>query len=175
MAKPLGTSGSLGPEDGRRRKTRRAEARGSHIEALTPMPEPKKPGEYLVATDGSPASDKAVDFAIARAKEAGARLVIIMAVEGNMMGTPSSGGSSSVDLSVQIEKEGWAKVRKDEERARAAGVQARAEIVKVYPPNDIAVAIVKYAEEKRVHSVFVGSHGRTGLSGRCWGRRRTRS
>jgi len=119
--------------------------------------------EYLAATDGSPASDKAMDFAIARAKEAGARLVIIMAVEGTLMGAPSAGGASSVDLSVQMEREAWAKVRNDEGRARAAGLEARAEIVKVFPPNDIAVAIVKYAEEKRVHSIFVGSHGRTGL------------
>lgn len=128
-----------------------------------PVPESPKPTEYLVATDGSPASDKAVDFAIARAKEAGASLVIVMAVEGNLMGAPSAGGSSSIDLAVQMEKEAWAKVRKDEEKARAAGLKARAEVVKVFPPNDIAVAIVKYAEEKRVHLIFVGSHGRTGL------------
>jgi nucleotide-binding universal stress UspA family protein len=118
---------------------------------------------YLVATDGSPASDKAVDHAIARAKEAGVPLIVAMAVEGDLMGARASGAGRKTDLASDTEKEARAKVNAGAERAAAAGVMASAEVVRFQPPDDAAMAIVNFAMARRVSAIFVGSHGRTGI------------
>jgi nucleotide-binding universal stress UspA family protein len=123
----------------------------------------KHAGTYLAATDGSAPSDKAVDFAIARAKEAGAKLLIVTAVEATLMGAPSTAGGPDADLPAQMKRQAWAVVRAGKGRARAAGVKATGEVIDVYPPTDVAAAIVKHAEQVGAAQIFVGSHGRTGI------------
>lgn len=118
---------------------------------------------YLVASDGSSASDKAIDHAITRAKEAGAPLIVVMAVEGDLLGARASGASRRSDLASETEKEARAKVNKAAEMAASAGVMASAELIRIVPPDDAAMAVVNFALARKVSSIYVGSHGRTGI------------
>ena len=120
-------------------------------------------GTYVVATDGSPPSDRAVAFASARAKEAGAKLVVVTAVEATLLGAPSTSEGPDSGLPAEMKRQAWVAVRAGEARAREAGVDASAQVSDVFPPNDTAAALVKFAEQVHASHIFVGSHGRTGL------------
>jgi len=52
----------------------------------------------MLATDGSPASEKATAYAIDRAKEGGARLIVMMVVDRTMVDGRAAQGASEVDL-----------------------------------------------------------------------------
>ena len=122
---------------------------------------------YLVATDGSPASDKAVEHAVARAKESGVPLLIAIAIEGNLRA--SQAGRKGSQLDSEVNREARAKVDKAVAVAQSAGVEAKGEVVEISPPDTAAETITKFAGDKRVSQIFVGSHGRTGLMGQLLG------
>jgi nucleotide-binding universal stress UspA family protein len=122
---------------------------------------------YLVATDGSLASDKAVAYAIARAKEAGVPLLVMMGVEGDLRA--SQGGRSGPQLESQLHGDAKAKVDADAARAREAGVEATAAVVEIRAGDSAAETIARFALERRVSEVVVGSHGRTGLMAQMLG------
>jgi nucleotide-binding universal stress UspA family protein len=118
---------------------------------------------YLAATDGSASSLRTLDFGIERAKESGSRLIVVMAVYATPLGAPSSGGGEDSDLAERLAVEAGKIVEGGAQRARAHGVEAQAEVIKSYPGEDVAAAIVKFAEERHVDTIFVGSHGATGI------------
>ncbi|HEX9708764.1 MAG TPA: universal stress protein [Candidatus Thermoplasmatota archaeon] len=118
---------------------------------------------YMAATDGSAASDKALGFAIDRAKEAGARLLVVMAVQAGPIGAPSSSAGTNLDLMEEVRREAQGVAERGAERAKGAGVDASALVIYHEPPEDVAAALVKFAEGRRVATIFVGSHGRTGI------------
>lgn len=118
---------------------------------------------YLVATDGSPASDKALNFAVERAKEAGARLLVVTAIQAGPIGAPSSAGGTFLDLLDQVREEAQGAVDAGVRAAKGAGVAAEGLVLEHEPSEDVAASIVKLAEKRRVATIFVGSHGRTGI------------
>jgi nucleotide-binding universal stress UspA family protein len=122
---------------------------------------------YLVATDGSPASDKAVAYAVGRAKEAGVPLIVAMAVEGNLRG--SQGGRRGPQLDSELHAEALKKVEADARGAKQAGVEAEAALVDFQAPETVAEAVAKFAGDRRVAEIVVGSHGRTGLMAQMLG------
>lgn len=126
-----------------------------------------RPRRYLVATDGSPASDKAVEHAIARAKEAGVPLLVMMAVEGDLRA--SQAGRRGVQLESEVHTEAKAKVEAGAALAASAGVEAAAEVVDIRSGDSPAETIARIAVERRVSAIFVGSHGRTGLMAQALG------
>ena len=128
---------------------------------------PQQARAYLVATDGSPASDKAVDQAIIHAKQAGVPLIIAMAVEGDLRA--SQAGRRGVQLDSAVRDEAQAKVNEAVAKAARAGVQAMGEVVSIQAPDTVAETIAKLAGDRRVTHVFVGSRGRTGLMSQMLG------
>ena len=122
---------------------------------------------YLVATDGSPASDKAVTYAIARAKEAGVPLQIMIGVEGDLRA--SQGGRRGPQLDSALHGEAKAKVDAEASRAKGEGVDATAFVVEIRSGDTAAETIARFAVERRVSEIVVGSHGRTGLMAQALG------
>lgn len=113
---------------------------------------------FLVASDGSAAAEKAVDFAANRAKLEQARLVIV-----NVSEPFCPIGISELDVSVfndAMEKESAAILDAALARAKAAGVEA----VAVHEMGAPAEAIVDIAKHERASEIFVASHGRHGLA-----------
>lgn len=122
---------------------------------------------YLVATDGSPASDKAIEQSIIHAKQADVPLIVVMAVEGDLRA--SQGGRRGVQLDSELRTEAQAKVDEAVRKAASAGVEATGEVVSYQPPETVAETIARLAGNRRVTHVFVGSHGRTGLMSQMLG------
>jgi nucleotide-binding universal stress UspA family protein len=118
---------------------------------------------YAIATDGSSASEKALAYATDRAKEANARLLVVMVVWMGPIGAPSSEGGTFLDLVDELRAEAKRIVDGGAKRAKEAGVDARGVVVESAPSEDVGTAIVKFAEERNVATIFVGSHGRTGI------------
>lgn len=118
---------------------------------------------YLAATDGSPASHRTLDFAIERAKESGARMLVVMAVYATPLGAPTSGGGEDQDMADALLAEARKIVAAGAERARHQGVPAEGEVITGYPGEDVSAVIVKFAEGRHVHTIFVGESHAKGI------------
>ncbi|MDO9244381.1 MAG: universal stress protein [Rhodocyclaceae bacterium] len=113
---------------------------------------------FLVASDGSTAAEKAVDFAANRAKQEQARLVIV-----NVSEPFCPVGISELDVSVfddAMKKESAAILEAALARAKAAGVTATT----VHEIGAPAEAIIAIAKRESAGEIFVASHGRHGLA-----------
>jgi nucleotide-binding universal stress UspA family protein len=113
---------------------------------------------FLVASDGSAAAEKAVDFAANRAKQEPARLVIV-----NVSEPFCPIGVSELDVSVfdnAMRKESAAILDAALARAKAAGVSAST-VHEIGPP---AEAIIAIAKREGAGEIFVASHGRHGFA-----------
>jgi nucleotide-binding universal stress UspA family protein len=124
---------------------------------------------YLVATDGSPSSERTLAFAVERAQESKALLVVAMAVFATPIGAPSSGGGEDLDLAGELAKEAGRIVGAEAGKARALGVETQAEVIRGYPGEDVAASIVKFAEKRGVHTIFVGAHRGSGIVAKLLG------
>ncbi len=112
----------------------------------------------VVATDGSAAADKAVDAACARARVAGAELVIA-----NVAEPFCPVGVTELDPAVfedAARRESEAILAGALARVQAAGVAART-VHETGEPADTLVALIK---REGADEVFVASHGRHGLA-----------
>jgi nucleotide-binding universal stress UspA family protein len=124
------------------------------------MTSPRKP-RYLVATDGSAPSEKALTRAFELAKGAGAHLRIVT-VEDIRLAHPEAVAASGLVLSHDVIGDGGREIA-EAARSRAAGEGLEAEAVFV-PLADPAAAIVRQAGEFHADLVIVGSHGLTGIA-----------
>lgn len=114
--------------------------------------------KILVATDGSQASDKAVDVAVARARQSGAQLVIA-----NVAEAFCPVGVTELDPTVFEEasrKESAAILAAALARAKSAGIEPLA-VHETGSPADTLIAIAK---REGVAEIFIASHGRHGLA-----------
>lgn len=112
----------------------------------------------LVATDGSAASDKAVEAAAARARQVGARLVIV-----NVSEPFCPIGVTELDVAVfdeAMKKESEAILTAALEKAKAAGSEA-VTVREIGPP---AEGIIAVARREGADEIFVSSHGRHGFA-----------
>jgi nucleotide-binding universal stress UspA family protein len=113
--------------------------------------------KVLVAVDGSPPSDKALDFAIGLAKRAQAELIVV-----NVAEDLCPQGLSEVDVNTIRElslKESAAVLAAAQARAVAAGVKVRT----VSESGSAAEVIDALATKEGVERVVVGSHGKHGV------------
>ena len=112
----------------------------------------------LVATDGSASAEKAIDFAVTRAKQEQARLVIV-----NVSEPFCPIGVTELDVSVfdaAMKKESAAILHAARARAKAAGIDASG-VHEIGPP---AEGIIGIAKREGASEIFVASHGRHGIA-----------
>ena len=118
----------------------------------------------LVATDGSHAAEKAVEYAVEFAKDRDSRLIICTVTSEKMVRLQSSEPNPpNVDISLQdagdrISTEALARAEK---LARAAGVNY--ELDEIYGKN-VAAAIAKEALAVGAEHIVIGSTGQTQLA-----------
>jgi nucleotide-binding universal stress UspA family protein len=118
----------------------------------------------MVATDGSHAAEKAVDYAVAFAKDRDSRLIICTVTSERMVRLQSSEPNPpDVDVSLQdagdrISTEALARAEKV---AQAAGVNY--ELDEIYGKN-VAAAIAKEALAVGADHIVIGSTGQTQLA-----------
>ena len=112
----------------------------------------------LLATDLSPASERAADEAIRLAVESGAQLVVLSVIDPGRLRLPGGLFLRRVDQERSHIDTG---VQKLVNRARQAGARATFLVWE----GDPAEAILAASESERVDAIVLGSHGR-GLVGR---------
>ena len=120
----------------------------------------------LVATDGSHAAEKAVDFAVEFTKRHNSKLVMCTVTRERLAKIPREGEPNPVPVDTSFTRgqadQAAEVLRRAEQTAKAAGVQDY-ELREIYGTN-IGAAIVKEAEASGADHVIVGSLGETGLS-----------
>lgn len=118
----------------------------------------------MVATDGSHAAEKAVEYAVAFAKDRDSRLIICTVTSEKMVRLQSAEPDApDVDISLQdagdrISTEALARAEK---LAQAAGVNY--ELDEIYGKN-VAAAIAKEALAAGADHIVIGSTGQTQLA-----------
>jgi len=110
----------------------------------------------LVPTDGSTASEGAIDHAIGLAKQYGATLYVLYVVDA---GTYSSLEAAAEAVADELRAEGTEVVEAIAERAGDAGVTAETAI----ETGVVHQTIVDYVDAMDIDLVVMGTHGRTGV------------
>jgi nucleotide-binding universal stress UspA family protein len=112
--------------------------------------------DILVPTDGSPASDAAIDHAIDIADRYGARLHALYVVDGSAYSTLEAGSEVVIDA---LESEGEQATDRVADAAAAAGVETTTTVTS----GTAYRAIREYADEQAIDMIVMGTHGRKGL------------
>jgi len=118
--------------------------------------------EFLVAIDGSAGSDAAVDEAVARAREAGARVTFafVRRPPSALLGYPYYERLLRAELTSARDAVAAAELKADE-----AGVDSDSTILE----GDAVDEILSAADNRRVDMIVLGSRGRGALAGALLG------
>ena len=121
----------------------------------------------VIATDGSPLGDKAVDAGLALAKQTGAAVTILTATDPVATGISAGGGFGTINagaivaqLEEAYQKEARTLLAAAEAKAEAAGVEVKTLHAPRQRPADAIIAAV---EAEKADTIVMGSHGRRGL------------
>lgn len=114
--------------------------------------------EVLVPTDGSDAAEAAADHGIAIAREAGARVHAVHVVDVGAVSTQPT-VSPPTTLIDSLRKRGEEATDGVARQARDADLEAVSRVVEGFPARDL----LRYADERDVDLVAMGTHGRSGL------------
>jgi nucleotide-binding universal stress UspA family protein len=118
--------------------------------------------KILVPTDGTELSLKAVDGAVQMARQLGAKIVGVTAVEPYSYSTLSEYRPESFeDYEARMEKGAKERLEKLESVAKAANVAVETVIAKSFSPYE---AIIETAKQRGCDAIFMASHGRRGLN-----------
>ena len=109
----------------------------------------------LLPTDGSDASDRAVEQAIGLARETGATLHVLFVVED----IPYAPELMDDEVEGRLREMGEEALEQIRARADEAGVEIETALREGAPHT----AILEYADEAAVDLVVMGTHGRSGL------------
>ncbi len=112
--------------------------------------------DILVPTDGSPASDAAIERAIDLAKRYDARLHALYVVDGAAYSTLEAGSEIVIEA---LQSEGEDATKRVEEAAADAGVECVATVT----TGTAYRSITDYVGDNEIDMVVMGTHGRTGL------------
>lgn len=112
--------------------------------------------EILVPTDGSPASDAAIEHAIDIADRYDARVHALYVVDGAAYSTLEAGADVVVEA---LESEGDEATRRVSTAAETAGVDCTTSVV----TGTAYRSIRDYVDEHEVDMIVMGTHGRKGL------------
>ena len=126
---------------------------------MAPIAAPERP-LYLVATDGSPEAEQALDYGITIAKRTGAELRVLSVAE--LSDEPISMEPGAERRAVRRPGRALAQANVDAAvgRAKAARVKATGRTVQAADPS---VGIVREAEEIGADLIIIGSRGLTGI------------
>jgi nucleotide-binding universal stress UspA family protein len=119
-------------------------------------------GNVLVATDGSPISERAVETAAQLAARVGARLTVVT-VEAPYpySAVGESSAIAGADYQAKVGAAASARLARAKEIAAAAGVDCRTSLQE---SSDVYRGVIAAAEQAGAGLLVVASHGRRGLS-----------
>lgn len=119
--------------------------------------------KILISTDGSELSNQAADAGIDFARAVGAEIVAVFVAQPMeaFMGFDGAAAAYAASYEQDIADQGAKYLSHIAKRAKAAGVQARTGIVTSY---NVADGILRIADDEHCDLIFMGSHGRSGLS-----------
>ena len=121
----------------------------------------------LVATDGSPTSEQAIEQAARLAKDQQAQLRIVHVIEQSRLAFAAA-GPVAVDLEGILDalrKSGQAALERGRAIAQQRGVQAEAAIVGDDSIDDrVAVVLAEEARRWKADLIVLGTHGRRGIN-----------
>lgn len=119
--------------------------------------------KILISTDGSELSNLAADAGIDFAHSVGAEVVAVFVAQPMeaFMGFDGAAIAYAANYEQDIADQGGKYLSRVAKRAKAAGVKAQTRIVTSY---NVADGILRIAEDEHCDLIFMGSHGRSGLS-----------
>jgi nucleotide-binding universal stress UspA family protein len=119
-------------------------------------------GNVLVATDGSPISERAVETAAQLAARVGARLTVVT-VEAPYpySAVGESSAIAGADYQAKVGAAASARLARAKEIAAAAGVECQTSLQEA---SDVYRGVIAAAEQTGAGLLVVASHGRRGLS-----------
>jgi nucleotide-binding universal stress UspA family protein len=112
--------------------------------------------QILVPTDGSPASDAAIEHAIDLAQRYDATLHALYVVDGAAYSTLEAGADVIIGA---LETEGDAATRRVADAAEEAGVEAETTVTS----GTAYRSIRDYVDDHAIDMIVMGTHGRKGL------------
>ena len=120
----------------------------------------------LIPTDGSPLAEKAINAGVSLAKEMGARVTALYAIEPPPTHLYGEGYLAERKLVEELERRATENAQKSvgeiEKAAKAAGVKCDTVVGKAVVPYK---GIIDAAEKNRCDAVFMASNGHRGLTG----------
>jgi nucleotide-binding universal stress UspA family protein len=111
----------------------------------------------LLPTDGSTATERAVEHAVDLARKYDATIHALYVIDAGMYSSLEAGADIVIDA---LEDEGEAAVESVERAAAEAGVEVETTVTS----GTAHQTILDYAEEADVDLIVMGTHGRTGLN-----------
>lgn len=122
--------------------------------------------KILIPTDGSPLSSQAANKGVCFAREIGAEIVALyvtqpFAATVGFDGMAAAYAITDEDYEKTASEQAQKYIKQVLDRADTAGVKASGKVVSNF---NVADGIVQAAEENSCDLIFIGSHGRSGLS-----------
>ena len=122
--------------------------------------------KILIPTDGSPLSAQAANKGVCFAREIGAEVVALyvtqpFAATVGFDGMAAAYAITDEDYDKTAHEQAQKYVKAVLDRAETAGVKAAGKVVSNF---NVADGLVQAAEEEGCDLIFIGSHGRSGLS-----------
>lgn len=122
--------------------------------------------KILIPTDGSPLSAQAANKGVCLAREIGAEIVALyvtqpFAATVGFDGMAAAYAITDEDYDKTAEAQAQQYIKAVLDRAETAGVRATGKVVSNF---NVADGLVQAAEEQGCDLIFIGSHGRSGLS-----------
>lgn len=116
----------------------------------------------MVAVDGSPSSNLALEEGLKVARSCGARLFAVFVVDQSLLIT-YAGRMDPGALLDEVRRDGAAVLRSAERAISHAAVNGDTEIIETEPGVDIAERLQRYVVERSIDLAVVGTHGRRGV------------
>jgi len=122
--------------------------------------------KILIPTDGSPLSAQAANKGVCFAREIGAEIVALyvtqpFAATVGFDGMAAAYAITDEDYEKTANEQAQKYIKQVLDRAETAGVKASGKVVSNF---NVADGVVQAAEENGCDLIFIGSHGRSGLS-----------
>lgn len=112
---------------------------------------------YLVPLDFSRGSERALDYALALARERNGKVVALHVVPAELIYPPTGG---RFDFYKLLERHAWENFRKLQKRKQLKPEECQLLVAR---GTDFAEIITRQAKKMRSAMIIMGSHGRTGL------------